>query len=141
MNAITLYAHRSQHFDERVAHAVARESDPVDTLDRPVEVDADQRLGRHASVDQFVVNVVVLGGLLQAHLAAATPGPYGRDALTLEVYGRNGQMCSRCADSIDVTRTDGDARLLYWCPGCQTRMDRRLLDDTPVTLDREPDPR
>ena len=77
----------------------------------------------------------------QAPLAAATPGPYGRDALTLEVYGRNGQMCSRCADSIDVTRTDGDARLLYWCPGCQTRMDRRLLDDTPVTLDREPDPR
>jgi endonuclease-8 len=98
------------------------------------------RVGDIARSD-LIMLVNTASRLLRAHLAAATPGPYGRDPLPLEVYGRNGQMCSRCAEALSVTRTDGDARLLYWCAGCQTRMDRRLLDDTPVTLDRAPDPR
>jgi formamidopyrimidine-DNA glycosylase len=69
--------------------------------------------------------------VLRSHLAAAVPTPYGRDVLPLEVYGRNGQMCSRCGGTVDVARAKRDSRLVYWCPECQTRMDRRLLDDTP----------
>jgi endonuclease VIII len=53
----------------------------------------------------------------------------------LAVYGRNGQGCPRCHDTIEVRRTGEHARLLYWCPGCQVRLDRRLADDT-----REMDP-
>jgi endonuclease-8 len=41
-------------------------------------------------------------------------GPHG-----LAVYGRNGQRCRRCGDTIEVRRTGENARLLYWCPGCQ----------------------
>lgn len=37
----------------------------------------------------------------------------------LAVYGRNGQRCVRCGDTIEVVRTGEHARLLYWCPGCQ----------------------
>ena len=50
----------------------------------------------------------------------------------LEVYGRNGQGCSRCGDTIEERRFSSDGRFVYHCPGCQTRLDHRLLDDTPV---------
>ena len=40
-------------------------------------------------------------------------------------------VCNRCGDSIEVTNTPPDNRPLYWCPKCQTRLDWRLLDDTP----------
>ena len=36
----------------------------------------------------------------------------------LAVYGRNGQRCRRCGDTIEVRRVQ-HGRLLYWCPGCQ----------------------
>lgn len=39
----------------------------------------------------------------------------------LAVYGRNGQRCPRCGDTVKVQRFGEHARLLYWCPGCQTR--------------------
>jgi endonuclease-8 len=55
---------------------------------------------------------------------SATPGG-------LAVYGRNGQRCTRCHDTIEVRRSGEPPRLLYWCPGCQTRLDRRSVDDTP----------
>ena len=38
----------------------------------------------------------------------------------LAVYGRNGQKCPRCGDVVRLARSGGHARLLYWCPGCQT---------------------
>jgi endonuclease-8 len=44
---------------------------------------------------------------------------FGRSGLA--VYGRNGQRCRRCGDTIEVRRTGEHARLLYWCPGCQVR--------------------
>lgn len=69
--------------------------------------------------------------LVREHLAAAAPRSFGHAPLGLMVYGRNGQDCHRCGDIIEVRRVRADGRLLYWCPGCQTRFDRRLLDDTP----------
>jgi endonuclease-8 len=50
----------------------------------------------------------------------------------LAVYGRNGRGCLRCHDTIQVRRSGEQARLLYWCPGCQVRLDRRSADDTPA---------
>ena len=37
----------------------------------------------------------------------------------LWVYGRGGQPCRRCGAPIQTTKTGDDARLTYWCPGCQ----------------------
>jgi endonuclease-8 len=50
----------------------------------------------------------------------------------LAVYGRNGQRCERCGDTVACRRSGASARILYWCPGCQVRFDprRSRLDDT-----------
>jgi endonuclease-8 len=48
-------------------------------------------------------------------------GDSGFGVRGLAVYGRNGQRCRRCGDTIEVRRTGEHARLLYWCPGCQTQ--------------------
>jgi endonuclease-8 len=48
----------------------------------------------------------------------------------LAVYGRNGQGCVRCHETIDVRGFGEHARALYWCPGCQVRLDRRRTDTT-----------
>ncbi len=43
----------------------------------------------------------------------------------LAVYGRRGQACIRCHDTIESQSVGRDGRMLYWCPGCQVRLDRR----------------
>jgi endonuclease VIII len=43
------------------------------------------------------------------------PG-YGRGA----VHGRGGRPCRRCGTPIRVRAQGEQARLTYWCPGCQT---------------------
>lgn len=67
------------------------------------------------------------------HHSARVTAPGVRGGLA--VYGRNGQACPRCRGSIEVRRVGEHARVLYWCPECQVRLDRRRPDDT-----REIDP-
>jgi endonuclease VIII len=58
----------------------------------------------------------------------------------LAVYGRIGQRCARCSDSIEMRRLGEQNRMLYWCPGCQTHLDPRVdvaADATP-TMDPHP---
>lgn len=43
----------------------------------------------------------------------------------LAVYGRTGQACIRCHESIEARPVGRYGRMLYWCPGCQRRLDRR----------------
>jgi endonuclease VIII len=83
--------------------------------------------------------VHVAAKLLRANLQSAervtTPGVRGG----LAVYGRTGQRCPRCAESIEMRRAGSHARVLYWCPGCQVRLDPRhprVGDDDPT--DRHP---
>jgi hypothetical protein len=52
--------------------------------------------------------------------ASAVSPPDTRDSLV--VYGRNGQRCSRCGDTVRVDRA-ASQRLVYWCAGCQTAHD------------------
>jgi endonuclease-8 len=58
----------------------------------------------------------------------------------LAVYGRNGQPCGRCGDTIQVKRIGEMNRLLYWCPDCQSRGDSRINPTPPQGLDRPMDP-
>lgn len=53
----------------------------------------------------------------------------------LAVYGRCGQGCIRCHETIRSQPIGRYGRMLYWCPGCQVRLDRR----EPVDV-REIDP-
>ena len=57
----------------------------------------------------------------------------------LAVYGRNGQRCARCGDTVQVKRIGEHARLVYWCHGCQARLAPQA-DPTPPSLSREMDP-
>jgi len=67
----------------------------------------------------------------------AQPGSFVRGELA--VYGRNGQPCARCGDTVQVCQPSDTGRLLYWCPGCQVH---RSLAAMPVLdgLVREMDP-
>jgi endonuclease-8 len=68
-----------------------------------------------------IVNVAAR--LVRANLThveqVALPGVPGG----LGVYGRTGQGCFRCADTVRARHRAGPDRILYWCPGCQTRME------------------
>ncbi len=80
-----------------------------------------------------VVNTAA--SMLRANLHRASrvtvPGVKGG----LAVYGRNGQPCHRCGESIASRRFGQHNRLLYWCPGCQLHLDPKVVrsaDDTPM---------
>jgi len=51
----------------------------------------------------------------------------------LAVYGRTGQRCARCGDSIRSRPMGIHRRTLYWCPGCQLHLDPRLGRDGDLT--------
>jgi endonuclease-8 len=53
----------------------------------------------------------------------------------LAVYGRCGQGCIRCHETIESRPVGRSGRMLYWCPGCQVRLDRRHAPEV-----REMDP-
>lgn len=51
------------------------------------------------------------------------------------VYGRNGQRCPRCGETINSRPMGLHRRILYWCPGCQLHLDPRHtspVDHTPI---------
>ena len=55
----------------------------------------------------------------------------------LAVYGRCGQGCMRCHDTVKSVPVGRYGRVLYWCPGCQVRLDRRLPT---AALEMDPHP-
>jgi len=60
--------------------------------------------------------------LLQANLGS---GPRQTVVGGLAVYGRKGRACRRCGTPIRTNRQGEFARVTYWCPTCQPRLDRR----------------
>ena len=58
----------------------------------------------------------------------------------LAVYGRCGQGCIRCHETIESQPIGRHGRMLYWCPGCQVRLDRfqpteiREMDPHPAAV-------
>ncbi len=83
-----------------------------------------------------IVNVAAR--LLRANLAhaeqVALPGVPGG----LGVYGRTGQGCFRCADTVHARRSGTHDRVLYWCPGCQTRHAPTSKTTTDLATDQHP---
>ncbi len=60
----------------------------------------------------------------------------------LSVYGRNGQLCTRCAGIIRLTKHGESERLLFWCPGCQVAFEPLpVIDDSdPIARATDPHP-
>ncbi len=56
------------------------------------------------------------------------------------VFGRNGQACYRCHDTIESRPVGRYGRMLYWCPGCQVRLDRRLAESGAQVREMDPHP-
>lgn len=84
--------------------------------------------------------VLTAAGQLRANLSSpvrvtAPDVPGG-----LAVYGRNGQRCSRCGDVIRLNKHGEMARLLYWCPGCQTGCEPYPVLDNSDPVARATDP-
>jgi len=79
------------------------------------------------------------GKVLDVHLHRPPPA-VDRDRPGLAVYGRNGQRCPRCGDTIEVRRFGAQARLLYWCPGCQVHCGPRAVADDSVERSMDPHP-
>ena len=79
--------------------------------------------------------VAVAARLARAHRSWQRPAiadPARTPESGLAVYGRRGQGCFRCHDSIDAMAVGRSGRMLYWCPGCQTRLDRRPPPPRPM---------
>jgi endonuclease-8 len=87
--------------------------------------------------------VNVAATLLRAGLGtgARGPVPFAGVKSRLAVYGRSGQPCRRCRETIEGRRSADQHRVLYWCPGCQVRFDprRNVGDDTQWMLDDHAD--
>lgn len=89
------------------------------------------RVGDLSEADAVEV-VAVAERLCRASRTAVRPAPMGsaldptRTPETgLAVYGRVGQGCFRCHDTIESVPVGRRGRALYWCPGCQVRLDPR----------------
>ncbi|HEX9258497.1 MAG TPA: DNA-formamidopyrimidine glycosylase family protein [Acidimicrobiales bacterium] len=57
--------------------------------------------------------------LLQANVERAHRETVSGSPEGLAVYGRFGKPCLRCSTPIEVRRHGEQARVTYWCPGCQ----------------------
>ncbi|MGA1438182.1 MAG: hypothetical protein ACO4CU_00045 [Ilumatobacteraceae bacterium] len=66
-----------------------------------------------------------LGQMIAAHHERLRRSVRSIGRSDLAVYGRSGQGCSRCGDTIRSEPLGRSGRMLYWCPGCQVRLDRR----------------
>jgi endonuclease-8 len=73
--------------------------------------------------------------MVRANRGRARHATTSHTSVGLAVYGRCGQGCIRCRETIESQPVGRHGRMLYWCPGCQVRLDRRQ----PVEV-REMDP-
>jgi endonuclease-8 len=83
--------------------------------------------------------VAAAAKVLQVHLHQP-PSPVDGHRRGLAVYGRNGQRCPRCGDTVEVRRFGDHARLLYWCPGCQVHCGPRVVANDEAERAMDPHP-
>jgi len=72
-----------------------------------------------------VLIVNVAARMVRANRGRARRATTTRTSVGLAVYGRIGQGCIRCHETIQARPVGRFGRTLYWCPGCQVRLDRR----------------
>ena len=75
------------------------------------------RLERLAVTTREVIEEAVAQGGTTIRDYATPSGDFGYFAVRLNVYGREGEPCSRCLSALKDTRIAG--RTTVWCPRCQ----------------------
>lgn len=88
-------------------------------------------LNEHDAIRLINTAASMLRANMQVADRAAATGAKGG----LAVYGRNGQRCRRCGETIDCRQVGDQQHVLYWCRGCQQHHDPRQAtrtDDTPM---------
>jgi endonuclease-8 len=66
--------------------------------------------------------IVTYGGRRRRTTHESDPGA------SLWVYGRKGEPCRRCGESIRMRIQGPDARVTFWCPVCQPMPDGSNVD-------------
>lgn len=84
--------------------------------------------------------VVTAANMLRANLGSTARITVPEVPGGLAVYGRNGQKCTRCGDIVKLAKMGEMARLLYWCPGCQTGCEPYPMRDDSDPVARLIDP-
>jgi len=81
---------------------------------------SDQELTRivETAQDLLAANVMTREATLSRSGGRRTTRSLDPDE-KLWVYGRGGRACRLCGASILSAKTGPDARIVYWCPGCQ----------------------
>ena len=90
------------------------------------------------SPEQRDALLATAGRLLRANLDRPQPG-HGARACPVgsAVYGRHQKPCFRCGTPIEVAKHGEQARVTYWCPGCQLFLPLAPSpDDAAAELDR-----
>lgn len=89
--------------------------------------------------DQRAYLMKTAATFVQAHHQADDPGTIvGPDGPS--VYGRYRKPCRRCGESIDVSHYGENARVTYWCPGCQLYIPLPPKAEAPVLAPRRARP-
>jgi endonuclease VIII len=103
------------------------------------EIDPFARVGQLEQLDCKQI-VSAAARLLRAHLADGDTNVVPSTREGLLVYGRNGQRCQRCGDTIEIRHPGGSSRPVYFCPGCQVRLHHHVPSSTiePRAMDPHP---
>jgi endonuclease-8 len=84
---------------------------------RVIEVNPDTRDGLLATAVRLLRANAAVGSSPVRTTTGDGPGRPNADRLN--VYGRAGRACPRCKSRVRVAAQGAQARLTYWCPGCQ----------------------
>jgi endonuclease-8 len=90
-------------------------------------------------VEQRTRLIEAAAALLRANVERPTRVTTTGTPEGLAVYGRFGKPCPRCTTPIEVLRHGEQARVTYWCPGCQLYIplpEREADDDAEAGADR-----
>lgn len=89
----------------------------------PVSALVDPQLKRLVDIgrEQLAANVLTQSQSLSPFTGRRTTRSLDPNR-KLWVYGRGGEPCRRCGAVIQARKTGVDARITYWCPGCQPAM-------------------
>lgn len=84
----------------------------------PSDAIADVTFTKMMDAAQRLMRMNIVDATLSPTFGRRTTGSMDPRARVF-VYGRSGKPCRRCGTPIAVRKSGADARLTYWCPGCQ----------------------
>ena len=85
-------------------------------------ITTSQRLVKANVLEDSGDTIVTFGGRKRRTTHETDP------SASLYVYGRKGEPCRRCGEHIRVRMQGPDARVTFWCQGCQPMPDGSKID-------------